>query len=170
MSEHMFRYSRTARIDASQHTTSNHIKLHEDGGIVVEIMVQYLYEGDYNPTLPSMKDRTDECGMHWRNEQFYLHPQTYELGRKYLVKGLANLAVEKFEFACSYYWDTDEFRLVARFIARQAGCFPEMLKIVVRTIAAHKCLIEDEDMRESLKTQQHFAYKALKCLKDSGIL
>jgi hypothetical protein len=78
--------------------------------------------------------------------------------------------MEKFELACSYYWDTHEFRLVARFIARQAECFHEMLKIVVQTIAAHKCLIEDEDMRESLKTQQHFAYKALKCLKDSGIL
>jgi hypothetical protein len=54
MSDHMFRYSRTARINATQHTTSNHIELHEDGVIVVEILVQYLYEGDYNPTLPSM--------------------------------------------------------------------------------------------------------------------
>jgi hypothetical protein len=78
--------------------------------------------------------------------------------------------MDKFELACSYYWDTDEFRVVARFIARQAKCFPEMLKIVVRTIAAHMCLIEDEDTRESLKTQQHIAYKALRCLKDSGIL
>jgi hypothetical protein len=94
----------------------------------------------------------------------------YELGRKYLVKGLANLAMEKFELACSYCWETEDFRLVARFIARQAECFPEMLKIVVRTIAAHMCLIEDEDTRESLKTQQHITYKALKCLKDSGIL
>jgi hypothetical protein len=130
----------------------------------------YLYEGDYKPTLPSMKDRINEYGMHWRNEQFYIHPQMYELGRKYLVKGLADLAMEKFELACSYYCDTDERRLVARFIARQAECFPEMLKIFVRTIAAHMCLIEDEDMRESLKTQPHIAYEALGCLKDSDIL
>jgi hypothetical protein len=110
MSDHIFRYSRTARIDASQQTTTNRIKLHEDGVIVVKIMVQYLYEGDYNSTLPSMKDRTNECGMHWRNERFYLRTQMYELGRKYLVNGLADLAVEKFELACSYYWDTHEFR------------------------------------------------------------
>jgi hypothetical protein len=116
----MFRYSRTASIDASQHATSNHIELHEDGVIVFEIMVQYLYEGDYNPTLPSLRDRTNDCGMHWRNEQLYFHPQMYELGRKYLVNGLADLAVEKFELACSYYWNTEDFRLVARFIARQA--------------------------------------------------
>jgi hypothetical protein len=50
----MSKYSRTARIDASQQTTSNHIELHEDGVIVVEILVQYLYEGDYNSTLPSI--------------------------------------------------------------------------------------------------------------------
>jgi hypothetical protein len=111
----------------------------------------YLYAGDYTPTLPSTKDRINDCGMHWRNEQFYFHPQMYELGRKYLVNGLADLAVEIF-------------------IAKQAECFPEMLKIVGRTIAAHMCLIEDENMKETLRTQQYIAYEALVRLKDSDIL
>jgi hypothetical protein len=74
MSDHIFRYSRTARVNASQQTTSNYIEFHEDGVIVVEILVQYLYEGDYNLTLPSTKDPINECGIHWRNEQFYHHP------------------------------------------------------------------------------------------------
>jgi hypothetical protein len=60
MSEHMFRYSRTARIDASQQTTSNHVELHEDGVVVVEIMVQYVSLRRRLQPHPTLNERPDQ--------------------------------------------------------------------------------------------------------------
>jgi hypothetical protein len=60
MSDHMFRYSRTARIDASQQTTSNHVELHEDGVVVVEIMVQYVFLRRRLQPHPTLNERPDQ--------------------------------------------------------------------------------------------------------------
>lgn len=42
-------------------------------------------------------------------EQMVLHAKVYELGEKYFVKGLKQLAQDKFARSCKFHWNTSHF-------------------------------------------------------------
>lgn len=45
--------------------------------------------------------------------QLPIHIKMYEIGDKYDVVGLEDLAKEKFSRACKHFWNTAEFSLAA---------------------------------------------------------
>ncbi|EAT77701.2 hypothetical protein SNOG_14849 [Parastagonospora nodorum SN15] len=120
------------------------IDLPEDEPAVVNLLIQYLYGGEYDPKLPDggcsaevteiqyTGDRDSyyhykfphTCGSNGcaaRNspdgnaEQLLLHAKMYEIGDKYDVIGLKQLAREKFLRASAKYWDSKHFAPAAHY-------------------------------------------------------
>ena len=158
-------FERADRFPGKEHEEGK-VDLPEDDPRAINALVQYLYEGEYNPHLqddedleasrpvPDNKNNTfhyqfphtcvgsychspycNVCPHHtclsstckdscenftcrkctdykapdheaW---QLLLHSQMYELGDKYQVVGLKDLAAEKFSRSCRKYWNDKEF-------------------------------------------------------------
>ena len=76
--------------------------------------------------------------MTTKPKQMLLHAKMYELGDKYDVVGLKELAREKFQIWCERYWDEEDFAAAARCAFsttpdKDAG----LRDVVVRTVSGH---------------------------------
>jgi hypothetical protein len=83
--------------------------------------------------------------------QMLLHARLYELGDKYDVVGLKDLAREKFYRACAVYWDSEHFAAAAY---HAFSTTPENDKglrdIVISTILSHMALLNKPAVKELL--------------------
>ncbi|KAF2867319.1 hypothetical protein BDV95DRAFT_550982 [Massariosphaeria phaeospora] len=181
-------------------------KEHEDGKIdlpdddpqTISILIKFLYEGDYDPTLsetgriatkelptnthytyafphtcrnncprphhlvcPHHKCGTtcdDSCqdftcaectaivyvpGDQLEPHHLLLHAKMYEMGDKYQVHGLQEIAQEKFKRQCSFHWDDNQFAVAAHYAYSTTLDTNTGLREIVRdTICKHPKLLD----------------------------
>ncbi|KAF2823014.1 hypothetical protein CC86DRAFT_299958, partial [Ophiobolus disseminans] len=198
-------FERAERFAAGKESKEGKVNLPEDDPVVVKLLIQYLYEGEYDPKLPdgdnmdeSMKVvfsrynengysyefphtcaaeryRCDQgiCPHHYCNVfchsdcvefvcktccpngapsvlpaaegdalQLKLHAKIYEIGDKYYVVGLKELAREKFLRACAKYWDDEHFAPVAHYAFSTTPEDDRGLRdVVINTISQHMVLL-----------------------------
>lgn len=214
-----------------QESSSNNIDFptKEDDPALVKLLVQYLYEADYNPLLPPGTDHLipppgrlvadaddldytyefphscDQSGKRCAKKticphhtcskaeggckfacdrficfscngvgnppegegsQLEIHLGMWALGDKYEVRGLPELARDKFERACAYYWDTAEFLDVAELIVDSDGKF--MLDVIVKTVAGHLGLAINERIKALLGDGNGLALEVLQAKMQDG--
>jgi hypothetical protein len=181
--------------------------------VVVKLLVQYMYENDYEPTIavtnelckPSRQLReyasqhsylllfphtcTDKCVLsapyicqHHRCgpqckkncvkftcktcgpilqidcSALLIPSKMYEIGDKYDVTGLKEPALEKFSQLCTEGWNTDAFVEVAEHVLTATPDGDSGLrKVLCKTIAFNKTLLEKPDLEELLGTHAGFA-------------
>ncbi|KAH8728872.1 hypothetical protein GQ44DRAFT_737104 [Phaeosphaeriaceae sp. PMI808] len=190
------------------------VDLPEDEPEVIKLLMQYLYEGEYQPFFmesPSIKtdlhQQTTAHSCHDRNyycqnygtfrvcdhhicgsqcgytcegfecnicmpnhpkldgtaSQLLVHSKMYEIGERYDVQGLKELAKEKFRIACDEFWSTSDFPQAAHHafsstIADDTG----LRTIVCQILANHMELIEKEEVAALLTEFNGLAYGLLK--------
>jgi hypothetical protein len=208
---------RNVRADTAKEAQTGIIDLPEDEPEVVKLLVQYLYEGEYDPPLPlnGEKDTNTtrtllparpthtlrgsaynynfphscvECYQYGGStgtkayvcphhicgtscnfdcqdfnclectikplpaisggpEQLLDHAKMYEMGEKYNVDGLKDLAREKFGRSCKHFWDDPVFAIAANHafsttVEEDTG----LRRIVSSTILEHMDLIEKPEI------------------------
>ncbi|KAJ4299737.1 hypothetical protein N0V90_004983 [Kalmusia sp. IMI 367209] len=117
------------RFTVGKEASENKINLPEDDPAIVKILIDYLYTAD----------------------QLLLHAKVYEIGDKYAVSGLKELAHEKFSRACFQYWMSDEFVVAAQYVYTILPDHDVGLQNTVRdTIAAHRSLVFKASVDEML--------------------
>jgi len=101
--------------------SSQVVDLHDDDPLIVEKMLCYLYEGDYEDdppkTIPkrhkslSSKDEksTPETAAH-------INARMYNIGDKYVIQGLMDLAKSKFESVIANGFDDTNFISIMAFV------------------------------------------------------
>jgi hypothetical protein len=162
-------------------------------------MIQYLYEGDYEPRIPvdgtplvtSTKlanyhysfphschsDQSggrckvrmvcqhhqcsaptcnyecagflcQECTLTWAPPvgtypaQMLVHVKVYDLGEKFKVAGLKDLARKKFEMWCSKYWEEEDFATAAHLVFSNTGQDNAGLReVVAKVVSDHISLL-----------------------------
>lgn len=126
-------------------TQDSIISLPEDEPEIVELLMQYLYEGEYNPVLFSDAAPTGS------SSQLLIHTKMYEMADKYEVVGLKELAKEKFSRSCMHFWDTSDFPVAANHVFLTTPENDEGLRDVVsQTIAKNMALIREPEIRTLL--------------------
>ncbi|KAI4639934.1 hypothetical protein J4E93_008733 [Alternaria ventricosa] len=144
---------------------SDIIDLPEDESAIVKLLVQYLYEGEYEPFLPdtgstlnlsSVKFNCEECNpsvpslplLNGKVDQLLLHAKMYEYADKYDVVGLKDLAIEKFSRSCKHFWDKDQFSVAAHHVFSTTVDTDKGLRdIVSATISAHMGLVKKPEVK-----------------------
>ncbi|KAG9206956.1 hypothetical protein G6514_000246 [Epicoccum nigrum] len=77
-------------------------------------------------------------------QDLLLHAKMYETGDKYEVKGLKDLAKDKFEASCKHFWNTSSFAVAARHAFSTTIEDDKGLRnIVSATISEHLELVDD---------------------------
>lgn len=107
-----------------------------------------------------------KCG---NSSQFLLHSQMYELGDKYQVTGLKDLALDKFKCCCSVFWYTNDFPPAARHVfASTPDSDKDLRNQVAMTISKHMGLLNKPEVAALLDEHNDLAADLLR-LK-AGIL
>lgn len=209
----------------SQESAENKIDLPEDEPDTVKVLIQYLYEGEYDPKLPDGKLSSDvvdpvapvvsgpkKDGFHYRFPhtcargcrsyhnvcphhscstqcaddcvdfickecciptvlpaadggpiQLLLHAKMYEIGDKYDVVGLKQLAREKFIRACTRYWDSKHFGPAVHHAFNTTPDEDQGLREVVNSVVAqHIELLNKPEIEILAKELNGFAFGLLK--------
>jgi hypothetical protein len=205
-----FAVGRQAYQEPRAKTEEGKVHLPEDEPEIIKLLIQYLYEGEYDPKLPDGKAMDDwdatspsntpitgrvseyhykfphtcigncpneynvchhhecretTCGEKCVNftcreccptafapdplppaegdaSQLLRHAKMYEIGDKYDVKGLKELAREKFLRGSSKYWDDDVFSSVAYYVFSTTAEEDHGLRgIVIKIISRHMALL-----------------------------
>ncbi|KAJ4317373.1 hypothetical protein N0V94_004976 [Neodidymelliopsis sp. IMI 364377] len=134
--------------------------LPEDEPEVVKLLVQYLYEGEYDPALPleGEKGTNFNClkcnviplpALNGEPKQLLNHAKMYEIGDKYDVVGLKDLAREKFSRSCKHFWDDPIFAVAANHafsttVEEDTG----LRSLVSSTVAEHMELVEKPEIAQ----------------------
>ena len=85
-------------------------------------------------------------------EQLLRHSEMYEIGDKYDVPGLKELASEKFSRACSIYWDDDAFAEAAEHAYATTPYEDLGLRDCVRVVLkSHRGIISKPNIRAFLQ-------------------
>ncbi|CAN9427161.1 unnamed protein product [Alternaria alternata] len=150
------------RFTANQGAATAKADLSEEDPVIVKLLVQYLYEGEYDTKLADMTLDTAqpqakeacvnfvclECCPDWASgteskstsdaSQLLLSAEMYEIGDKYDVLGLKKLALSKFSLLCDEYWDDVLFAPAAHYAFSTTPENDKGLRdIVTQTIADH---------------------------------
>jgi hypothetical protein len=81
-------------------------------------------------------------------EDLLLHTKMYEIGDKYEVIGLKDLAKDKFKASCKRFWNTSSFAIAARHAFSTTVEDDKGLRdIVSTTISEHLELVDDPEVR-----------------------
>ncbi|KAJ4359155.1 hypothetical protein N0V95_002407 [Ascochyta clinopodiicola] len=128
----------TFKVHKAIEAASDKIDLPEDDPSIVKLLVQYLYEAEYEPVFtkhdpsqPIVKrveitssriqgyhycfphtyytSTDDKRTLKEDASQFLLHSQMYEIADKYDIAALKELAQSKFSYACRHWWNTEYF-------------------------------------------------------------
>jgi hypothetical protein len=198
--------SPVANILRPQPIDENTLRLLDSDQRAVKLMMDYLYEGEYEPKLPAgcasifgtkphftgeMKDdylylfphtcrkalcKTKVCPHHhcskhrgnvcvhfvcrtccptWippiptEPDQLLLHYRMFQIGKRYSVVGLSDLAREKFEQWCEKYWDDDYFLKVGDIVFSSTNKDEQSLKdVVAKTVSNHMCLLNKPTVQD----------------------
>ncbi|RYO37466.1 hypothetical protein AA0111_g2145 [Alternaria arborescens] len=131
---------------AGQEGATAKADLSEDEPEIVKLLVQYLYEGEYDVTLTDMAHLAlPVCCPDWASRtkgivasQLLVSAKMYGIGDKYDVPGLKQLALAKFSFACEKYWESQQFAPAAHYAFSTTPESDKGLRdIVAKTIADH---------------------------------
>lgn len=121
------------KLTCGKESQTGEINLGEDEPEVIKLLMQYLYEGEYEPAVPDdgvggtltppryyyeggspyKSSHTSLPTLNGTAPQLLTHTKMYEIGDKYDVIGLKDLAKEKFARACKHFWKTPEFASAA---------------------------------------------------------
>ncbi|KAL6167145.1 hypothetical protein ACJQWK_06591 [Exserohilum turcicum] len=148
------------------------IDLPKDEPAIIKLLIQYLYEGEYDHSLPN------ECHSHIKEtarfhdpaEQLVTHTKMYEIADKYNVVGLKDLVIEKFSRACEQFWYDTYFAIAAH---RAYSTTPDndrgLRDIVCKTIAQNMGALIKKPSVEALLTEfKGLARDLLKLKIDEG--
>jgi hypothetical protein len=202
-------YAGSILLILSQEATRRTIDLPEDEEQTIKLLIQYLYEGEYDPKVPrdgpgqvsrvefvvsvpkedrfhygfphTCEPRCPEkfrvcphhsclkvtCGeacegfvcyqccdipfVEGGPQQMVLHAKMYELGEKYVVEGLKELAKDKFARSCRFYWNTPHFAAAVEHVFSSTVESDMGLRdIVIETISLHTNVLNMPGMRDVL--------------------
>jgi hypothetical protein len=97
--------------------------------------------------------------------QMLLHAKMYEIGDKYDIAALKNLAREKFERACRKYWKDEQFSTAAAYALNTTPDNDESLRdILCKTITIHRELLDCSTIEALLNEHAQFAFAVVKRL------
>lgn len=83
----------------------------------------------------------------------------YEIGDKYQVTGLKELAKEKFRHMAKLYWNDAAFPIAANYAFATIPEEDKRLRDIVRkTIAEHICLLEKPDIKAMMMEYHGLVY------------
>ncbi|KAH7139567.1 hypothetical protein B0J11DRAFT_589460 [Dendryphion nanum] len=109
------------------------------------------------------------CGVQYRPKfngtasQLLVHSKMYEIGERYDVQGLKELAKEKFRIACDEFWNTSDFPEAAYHAFSSTVADDKGLRtIVCQILANHMELINKEEIVALLMEFNGLAYGLLK--------
>jgi hypothetical protein len=73
----------------------------------------------------------------------------FQIGKRYSVVGLSDLAREKFEQWCEKYWDDDYFLKVGDIVFSSTNKDEQSLKdVVAKTVSNHMCLLNKPTVQD----------------------
>ncbi|KAI4622193.1 hypothetical protein J4E83_004933 [Alternaria metachromatica] len=187
-------FSRAVKFGGKE-TEQGSVDLPEDEPAIVKLMMQYIYEGEYDPTLPdnrlsnSMQPechhtcRGFTCGLCYvaptaptalpipgSPTQLMVHAKLYEIADKYDVVGLKELVIEKFKRACHSFWNDPSFAAAAHHVFSTTPEHDKGLRdIVSKTIAEHMTELVKKPEVEALLTEFNgLAFGLLKMKTEAG--
>ncbi|KAI4664486.1 uncharacterized protein J4E88_010738 [Alternaria novae-zelandiae] len=98
-----------------------------------------------------------------------LHTKIYEIADKYEVKGLKDLAREKFKRSCEQFWDNDVFAVAAHHVFSTTPDSDKGLRdLVSLTISKHMCLMDKPEIEALLTEFNGLAFGLLKLTRKTG--
>ncbi|KAI4667132.1 uncharacterized protein J4E79_001816 [Alternaria viburni] len=142
-----------------QQATSAKADLSEDHPDIVKRLVKYLYQGEYD------SERTDRtpAAVDLPAVKLLLHAKMYEMGDKYDVKGLKDLARIKFTSICAPLWDDEVFAEAAEHALNTTPDTDVGLREVIReTIVAHIELLNKPEIAALLSKHTGFMFGVLR--------
>jgi hypothetical protein len=104
-------------------------------------------------------------------EQLLVHAKMWQLGDKYFVDGLKDLAAVKFEIAANRYWNTEAFVAAVEFVvANELGddAYKSPRRALCRMLSRRRELWKKEGIEKVLKGDGEFAYDVMICA-ESGV-
>ncbi|KAJ6197807.1 hypothetical protein J3E72DRAFT_395355 [Bipolaris maydis] len=148
-------------------TKSGILDLPEDEPETVKLLIQYLYEGEYEPQLPPAAESLSTTAIYTpvkrgkssskKPDYHLVFPHTcsydkmYEMAEKYEVISLKELAKEKFNRGYNRFWNTLDFHIAA---SHAFSTTPEddtgLRDLVSQTITKHMELTQAPDIRKLL--------------------
>jgi hypothetical protein len=220
-----------AKILRAQIMRESNLILTDEHRDAVKLMIDYLYEGEYEPKLPAgcptifgtqpkfsgeatekkygysyqfphtcvkaAHCETKVCPHHdcyeydctgcvnficrtccytWippmqtTADHMLLHYHMYQLGKKYAVVGLSDLACEKFEQWCEKHWDDDNFLVVGNVVFSNINTDDQSLKdALAKTVSNHMCLLNKPTVQDWMQKANGLAVGLVKLrAKDLG--
>ncbi|OCK75339.1 hypothetical protein K432DRAFT_466403 [Lepidopterella palustris CBS 459.81] len=167
----------------------NKIVLVEDEPEIVKLMIQYLYELDYDePKLPTLDISSDDDleltafkelaiikgGKHKaakpaapatdRNPMMLItHAKVYAIADKYNILGLKEVVIDKFEEECKYSWDDPAFPMAIGVIFESTPNIDKGLRdIAVATISNHMELLHKPEIEALMIEYNGLAFGLLR--------
>ncbi|KAI4915020.1 hypothetical protein J4E90_005057 [Alternaria incomplexa] len=169
-------FSRAVKFGGKE-TEQGSVDLPEDEPAIVKLMMQYIYEGEYDPALPDneLGDST-KVPAHFPipvgplPAQLMVHAKLYEIADKYDVLGLKELVIEKFKRACHSFWNDPSFAAAAHHVFSTTPEHDKGLRdIVLKTIAEHMAELVKKPEVEALLTEFNgLAFGLLKMKTEAG--
>jgi hypothetical protein len=92
-------------------------------------------------------------------EQLLVHAKVWQLGDKYFIDGLEDLAEVKFEIAAQRYWNSPEFMAAVEFVVGNDLRGPRTA--LLRVLSRHHELWEKKGIKAVLKGDGEFAYDVI---------
>ncbi|KAI4633805.1 uncharacterized protein J4E87_000971 [Alternaria ethzedia] len=107
--------------------------------------------------------------LNGREYQLLLHVKMYEIADKYEVRGLKDLAREKFQRSCKQFWDSDVFAVAAHHVFSSTPDSDKGLRdLVSLTISKHMCLMDKPEIEALLTEFNGLAFGLLKLTRKRG--
>ena len=107
--------------------------------------------------------------LNGESSQPLLHAKIYEIAEKYEVKGLKDLAREKFKRSCEQFWDNDVFAVAAHHVFSTTPDSDKGLRdLVSLTISKHMCLMDKPEIEALLTEFNGLAFGLLKLTRKTG--
>jgi hypothetical protein len=95
--------------------SSQTIDLHDDDPFIVEKMLHYLYEGTYEDGISKLieTDNTPTAPKSSDETPAHIHARVYNIGDKYGITGLMDLAKRDFESATTQHWSFPDINFIS---------------------------------------------------------
>ncbi|KAI4659342.1 uncharacterized protein J4E78_005769 [Alternaria triticimaculans] len=180
-------FSRAVKFGGKE-TEQGSVDLPEDEPAIVKLMMQYIYEGEYDPALPdsglsssiqpevtasstpTASQSRNPLPIPGSSTQLMVHAKLYEIADKYDVVGLKELVIEKFKRACHSFWNDPSFAAAAHHVFSTTPEHDKGLRdIVSKTIAEHMAELVKKPEVEALLTEFNgLAFGLLKMKTEAG--
>ncbi|KAI4953062.1 hypothetical protein J4E86_006601 [Alternaria arbusti] len=140
-------FERAERFPAGREAAESKVDLPEDDPAIVKLLIQFLYENDYETKDLTIKSDTRAAKA--------LH--------KYDVNGLKDLARTNFSALCAIFWDKDVFAQAAEHALSSTPDSDDGLREVIRQIIiSHIELLNKSDIAELLSKHTDFVFSVLR--------